>query len=308
MYKKLMKMKTKIATILLPTDFSPKSNNALKLAAKMAQRHGAKLIITHVVHTYFLVDHGGKQVIGSETVQNSIDCAKDKLEALKQSLENDYNLNVEIIISTQNLTDSLNEICVSENVDLVIVGTSGRQNMKEFILGSNSYNILQYSCCSVLLVPENFTNTDFKKILFPVRVQNGLAQKAALSVLLAEKNKGGINLLGVGDPDRMVSVRTAYLEMKKNLLENEVEYTSEFKLSHDNAELICEAADNDQCDVILLTDQDENSWKTFMADNFFKKMINNTNIPLFIVKSKLKKVEDESEQTGGFDLTLPIPG
>ena len=175
-------------------------------------------------------------------------------------------------------------------------------------MGSNSYNILLHANCSVLLVPEKFKRTSFKKILFPVRVLNELDQKASLSLLLADKNKGGINLLGVGDPENMNAVRTSYIEMKKNLMLKSTDFVSEFKLSHDNAEIIINAANEKESDIILLADQDENSWKSFMADNFFKKIINKTNVPLFIVKSKLKRLETEPEIKDGYDLTLPIPG
>lgn len=304
----MMKMPTKINTILLPTDFSMKSKNAMKLAVKMAQRHHAKLILTHVVHTYYLIDRGGKQVIGSQTVQENLDQAQLKLKDLKDRLELKYNVPIETRISNQDIVRSINDLILTEDVDLVIIPTSGRQNIKQFILGSNSYNILLHANCSVLLVPEKFKRTSFKKILFPVRVLNELDQKASLSLLLADKNKGGINLLGVGDPENMNAVRTSYIEMKKNLMLKSTDFVSEFKLSHDNAEIIINAANEKESDIILLADQDENSWKSFMADNFFKKIINKTNVPLFIVKSKLKRLEPEPEIKGGYDLTLPIPG
>lgn len=301
-------MNTKINTILLPTDFSLKSKNALKLAVKMAQRHNARLLVTHMVHTYYLIDRGGKQVIGSETMQETIDCTTKKLKTLQSEIKDKYNFDIETVVSTQSIVDSINELVSTEDVDLVIVGTSGRQKMKQFILGSNSYSILLHANCSVLLVPQTFKRTTFKNILFPVRVPNELDQKASLCLLLAKKNKGGINLLGVGDPDRMVSVRSSFLEMKKDLLEKSAECVAEFKLSHDNAQIIAEAANAKDSDIILLADQDENVWKSFMADNFFRKVINNTNVPLFIVKSKLDKIKNNPDGISGYDLTLPIPG
>lgn len=303
-----MQMKTEINTLLIPIDFTDKSKNALKVAAKIALRHQAKLIITHIVQTYTMIDHGGKQVIGSQTVQQNIEEAEMKLEKLRIRLYEKYNLNIETKISTQNIVDTINDFVQSEKVDVVVMGTSGRQKMKQFILGSNSYNVLLHANCSVLLVPEKFKKTSFKKILFPVRVKHELHQKADLSILLANKNQGGINLLGVGTPNKLITVRKAYMEMKKNLLLKSVDYISEFQLSHDNAEIICKAAKEKNSDIILLADQDEDSWKSFMGDNFFKKMINKSDIPLFIVKSKLNKLNNKNERMAGYDLTLPIPG
>ena len=213
-----MKMKTEIKTILIPIDFTEKSNNALKVAAKMAQRHHAKLIITHTVHIYYMISRGGKQVIGSETVQENTDRANEKLNQLRISFLEKYNIEVETRLCSQNIVDSINDFVETDQIDLVVMGTSGQQKIKQLILGSNSYNVLLRANCSVLLIPEKFKRTSFKKILFPVRVKNELDQKADLSILLANKNRGNINLLGVGDPDRMIEVRKAYLEMKKNLV------------------------------------------------------------------------------------------
>jgi len=297
-----------IKTILVPIDFTEKSNNALKVASKMALRHEAKLIVVHMVHTYYVVDRGGKQVIGSQTVQDNIDRAKRKLDKIHQSVTQKYPLEVETRIGTQGMVDCINDYVINDNVDLVVMGMSGQQRVKQFILGSNSYQVLLHANCSVLLVPEKFKKTSFKKILLPVRVKHELEHKAALSLLMADKNEGGINLLGVGDPESELDVKEAYIDLKKNLLLKSADYLAEFHLSHDNAEIIAQAAVEKNSDIILLADEDEESWKSFMGDNFFKKMINKTDIPLLIVKSKLKRIENNPDQPSGFDITLPIPG
>lgn len=301
-------MKTEIKTILVPTDFSDISKNALKVAAKMAQRHHAKLIISHTVHTYYMIDRGGKQVIGSQNVQENIDRVRARLNKLKIALQEKYGLDADTRITNQTIVDSINDSVMTDKVDLVVIGSSGKQQMKQFILGSNSYNVLLNANCSVLLIPEKSKKTSFKKILFPVRVQHELHQKADLSILLANKNNGGISLLGVGDLDQMVTVKKAYIEMKKNLLLKSADYESEFQLSHDNADIITKSAKDKNSDIILLADQDEDSWKSFMGDNFFKKMINGSDIPLLIVKSKLKKIKNNTERIKGYDLSMPIPG
>ena len=301
-------MKTEIKTILLPTDFSNLANNALNVAAEMAKRHKAKLIVVHTVNTYYMVGRGGKQVIGSELIQENMDLAKTNLDELQTNLNTKYNLDIETKISTENIVDSINDLILTDQVDLVVMGTSGQQNVKQFILGSNSYNVLLNANCSVLLIPESFKKTSFKRILFPVRVKHELEQKADLSILLANKNNGDINLLGVGDIDQMVECKKDYIEMKNTLKLNSAEYESEFQLSHDNAEIIAKAAIEKQSDIIILADEDEDSWKSFMADNFFKKMINSTNIPLLIVKSKVDRLKNNTDRDMGYDLTMPIPG
>lgn len=301
-------MKTQIKTLLLATDFTDKSENALRVAAKMAQRHDAQLIVTHSVHAYYIVDRAGRQVIGSDTLQESVVLATQKLDNLSIMLQKEYNLKVETKLSTQNVVDSINDLLVSEDIDLVILGTSGKQTVKELILGSHAYNVLLHAKCSVLLIPENFSKLDFKKILFPVRIPQELEQKADLSLLIADKNDGEINLLGVANVGSAEMVREAYMEMKKHLLLKYGEHFCEFKVATNNADVIADAALEQQSDLILLADHDEDSWKSFMAANFFKKIINKTDVPLLIVKPKIDPTENSRESMTNYDITMPIPG
>ena len=138
-------MKSEIKTILVPTDFTDISKNALKVAAKMAQRHEAKLIVSHTVQSYYVIGRGGKQVIGSEVVQDSINLASAKLEKLKNSFQEKYNLTVETRISSENIVETINDLVATDQLDLVVMGTAGRQKMKQFLLGSNSYNVLLHA-------------------------------------------------------------------------------------------------------------------------------------------------------------------
>ena len=87
-----------------------------------------------------------------------------------------------------------------------------------------------------------------------------------------------------------------------------VDVFEKYGIPRDDAKIIANATKENDCDLILLSDQDEDSWKSFMADNFFKKIINETNVPLFIVKSHLKKINNKSERITSYDVSLPIPG
>lgn len=303
-----MSMKTEIKNLLVPTDFSPKAENALKIAAEMARRHHAKLIIVHIVHTFHLIDRGGKQVIGAKTVEENLDNAHHALEEIQNRILAEYQLEVETYISVQNVIDTVNDFVEKLDVDLVVLGTSGQQRFKDFLVGSNSYNMLLYSNCSVLLIPENFSKTSFKNILFPVRVEHELEQKVQLSLLIANKNEGKIYLLGVGKTETIQNMKKVYGEINKKMFLNAINYEADFKICEDSAEVISQEALDKNCDLILLADEDENSWKSFLADNFFKKMINKTDIPLLFVKSKLDKITQSEESTQNYDLTLPIPG
>ena len=60
-------------------------------------------------------------------------------------------------------------------------------------------------------------------------------------------------------------------------------------------------------DLLFLNYEDEHRWKSFFAENFFKKIINYTHVPLFFLKPKIVAERLQEERYGSYDLTMPIP-
>ncbi|REC79422.1 hypothetical protein DRF60_06240 [Chryseobacterium elymi] len=301
-------MNTAIKNILVPTDLSEKSLNAIEMAVQMAIRHHARIILFHMIPNYFMIDRTGKQVIGYKTIEENTIKVQAGLDALKTALTERYEgLKIETKIRHQDLVDSMNDFVVSENIDLVVVGTSGRQKLKQLILGSSSYHMLSYVHCSVLLVPETCTHYSFKKILFPVRVLDNLNAKLELSLIIAKKNQGVISLLGISDEYGPESLTNAFLDLKKQLHMRSADYTSEFLLTRNKAIEISEFSKKKAADLIILNYEDEESWKSIFSENFLKKIINATDVPLLFLKPKIT-IKIPQGNPNAYDITLPCPG
>ncbi|WP_162088877.1 universal stress protein [Chryseobacterium aquaeductus] len=299
--------KNSINTILVTTNFSEKSNNAIKMAANIATRHSARIIIFHSINNHFLIDRTGKQVIGAETIKENSEKTENALSDLKSSLTSEFpTLHFETIIKNDSLVNGINDTIDLENVDLIVSGTSGQQKFAQLILGSLSYEILNGANCSVLLVPENCVKYSFEKILVTVRVLDDLSEKVDLSLAIAKKNKGVISLLGISSEDDLLTITDAYQEIRKNLAVSGQEYESHFLLTRDKATQISKFSKDDLADIIILNYQDEDSWKSIFSENFLKHIINNTDIPLFFLKNKNNT--SNSDGNAGFDITLPCPG
>ena len=302
-------MHNSINTILIATDFTEKSNNAVRMALHIASRHHSRIFVLHNINNYFVIDRTGKQVLGSDIIKENLEKAQAALTNLKSKIQEQYpDLLIETVIKNDSLIHGINEVVDLEDVDLVISGTSGKQNFTQVVLGSMSYEILTGVNCSVLLVPESCEKYAFERILVPIRVMDDLFDKIDLSLTIAKKNKGVINLLGISSGDDINKIRNAYQQAKKTLDYKAQEYHSQFLLTRDKASQISRYSKEDEADIIILNYQDENSWKSFFLENFFKQVINNTDIPLFFLKNKYTKKADEQYGNAGFDITLPSPG
>lgn len=302
-------MQNLISTILVAMDFTEKSRNAVEMATQIAVRHKAKIILFHNITNHAIIDRTGMQIIGSETTNENYQKTQRALQELEVSLQARYPVvEFKTMIKNNRLVYGINDVVDCEKVDLVICGSSGQQNFTQLILGSLSYQILTGADCSVLLVPENCKKYSFDKILVPVRVLEDLTNKIDLSVSIAKKNSGIISLLGISDEDDLFKIKEAYQRARKNIAIKSQEYESEFLLTRDKATQISKFSEDDDADIILLNYKDEDSWKSFFSGNFFKQIINYTDIPLFFLKNKNEKSKNYSDDNVGFDITLPHPG
>lgn len=303
-----MEKQIKIKTILVAVDFSEKTDSATLLAVHMARRHQARVILFHNVTNFYVIDRTGRQVVGEETVSKHYREAENSLRLMKENLQIKYN-DVDFLnmIGNDSIISSINKIIDDESVDLVIAGTSGKQGLREFILGSSSYQILTGVKCSVLLMPEDSHQYTFEKILVPVRVTKKLDEKLEISKLIAEKNKGFIGLLGISDNEHFRDVRKAFIRARDSLRGDEAIHHSSFVVSnHNKAIEISKASKDDKFDLIILNYQDEEGWKSFFSENFFKQIINSTSVPLLFFKDD--DATEASPEPGGYDITLPFPG
>ena len=302
-------MQNLISTLLVAVDFTEKSNNAVRMAVHIAARHEAKVILFHNITNHTIIDRTGKQVIGADIIDENYKKTEQALADIQTSLQTQYpDLQFKTIIKNDSLVHGINNIIGNEDVDLVICGSSGQQNFAQLLLGSLSYQILTEVNCSVLLVPEKCSKYSFDKILVPVRVLEDLTDKIELSVAIAKKNKGIISLLGISNEDDILKIREAYQRIKKNLAIRSQEYDSQFLLTHDKATQISKFSQDDNADIIILNYKDEDSWKSFFLENFFKQIINYTDIPLLFLKNRQMVSNINSDDSTAFDITLPCPG
>lgn len=302
-------MENDIKTLIVPTDFSEKSENALRLAVQIANRHQAKITLIHVAETYHLIDRTGRQIIGADTVQQNIDSGIQNLLLTKNKiLKENTGLQIKTSVKSGYLVEVLNDFIRLEDADMVIIGTSGEQNLKKLLLGSCSYSVLCNVNCSVLLVPLSFQKNDFSKILFPVRVTENLDTKLKLALSIADKNNSIISLYGVSDEQNLPALQQEFL-MLKNKLKNKMKtFKSELVFAYDKAEAISQASKDENSDILILNGKDELHWKSIFAENFFKKIINDTDVALLFMKPKTKTSTEENTDMNHYDISLPIPG
>ncbi|BDD08385.1 universal stress protein UspA [Fulvitalea axinellae] len=203
-------------TILVPSDFSEQAGYALDFAFELAKKNQSKLILLHVVEGVGVASGAisADMASGAEVTSDDvymlqlIRVAKDKLaDTASESRFSEVELETKIQIG--NPYGSIAEEVTENDVDLVIMGSTGASGIDEVLIGSNTEKVVRYSKCPVLTVKSEVKCEDIKNIAFATNFtdtdENVIKELVALQKTLGAK----LHLIRVNTPSNFTVDREA---------------------------------------------------------------------------------------------------
>ena len=142
-----------IKTILCPTDFSPCSRAALQLAMQLAKNLGAKLRLVHVFQLPYytgMEDGLGMAMLTPDFIQALRAPGEQHVKTL---LEECTKAGIDAEAEQIDGVPYAQLVALSEQVDLIVMGTHGRTGLPRLMLGSVAERVVRLSKCPVLTVP-----------------------------------------------------------------------------------------------------------------------------------------------------------
>lgn len=151
-------------TIIVPTDFSKNAHNALNYAIDIAKHNEGKIVLLHSIH-YDVIGFNLTDELESTQFMQIQKAAEEKIAALEKEVKS-IGLGCTSLIEVGILKDVINEIAERKRASLIVMGTSGAKGVKEFLIGSNTGDLIGSSHTPVLAVPEDAKFEGFHKIVF----------------------------------------------------------------------------------------------------------------------------------------------
>lgn len=158
--------------ILVPTDFSKISINALEVAGEIAKKSSAEIILLHVVEdatpdSFSIAGEWRTEENWSDKLftLKLIEKAKTQLEKLV--LDSRFSaVKVNGQLRLGNAFHGMRTIITEQKVDLVVMGTRGRSRLEEMVIGSNTERVVRHAKCPVLSIHKKPVKVDFKNIVY----------------------------------------------------------------------------------------------------------------------------------------------
>lgn len=141
-----------IRTILHPTDFSERSEDAFQAACSLARDHGARLVVLYVQHP---------DVVGYAEYAAYLPDSIQTPAAVKESLSArhviDPRLDIEYRVAEGDPAVKIVREAKKLDASLIVMGTHGRTGLGRLLMGSVAEDVLRRAPCPVLTLKAPFS-------------------------------------------------------------------------------------------------------------------------------------------------------
>jgi nucleotide-binding universal stress UspA family protein len=187
------------SNILVPTDFTGASENALAYARAFAKDYGSRIFVTHAVAPNPPI------FFPMEPVPPDLDGEwADAQSELDKFLRSEPRTDIlqEGILERGELWNVLDDVIHRHSIDLVVLGSHGRHGLKKLVLGSGAEQIFRKAQCPVLTLGPNVPEPSgdvavFKHIIFATDFSSGSLKALPYALSLAEEHEASLTLLHV---------------------------------------------------------------------------------------------------------------
>ena len=276
--------------ILLPTDFSKASLNAIEYALNFASGSKSKFIFCHSFVPFDSVLAGAREENRKETIKIEQEL-KNRIEKLKFKMNQKFpDIDIETCIDRGVESQQIISHSKKDKIDLIIMGTTGASGLKEIIIGSVTADIIAKSECPVLAIPSNYKFKSIQKMLMPTNyaLHDSIALKFLFQFSATENST--IQFLHITSKGKPSSKDTELMEaFKKTISSLLKKKNKEFCLHEgdDAGRSISNIAQDEKIDLIVMTTVKRESFiDRFFNSSLTKKMAHHTRIPLLVVPVK----------------------
>ena len=183
--------------ILVPVDFSKKSDSAVKMSAQIGKKIKSEIHLLHLVELPSgIVDMGAGSNFSIPASMMYLRKVKEKIIHLKNTFFDSDHI-IKYSIKFENPFEGITNYATKNDANLIVKGSKGVSDFEEMIIGSNTEKVVRTSNIPVIVVKTDTNKFKFKKLVFASNYDE--ENKVAFSDFLAfaKKFNSQIHLLKI---------------------------------------------------------------------------------------------------------------
>ena len=279
--------------ILVPTDFSTPAMKAATYAAEIAQKTEATIFLLHVIEP---IAEGLRQhdALHERLHEENANAGLSELDTMQKSIAEIYpHVKIETELAKGTIINSILAFADEQQMDLIVMGTTGATGLKEFFMGSVATATISRTKIPVLTVPVGYEMEEPDGILFATIHFEENKELLNPIVELANLYAATIHVAVFVDTDDAQAAD--YIFNTRQLLHyldvlNKMFPGTKFKgelLEGSDFEVTVDKYDNkNELDIIAMITYPKSFWEKMMRKSMTKKMAFHSTIPLLAIPAK----------------------
>jgi len=273
--------------ILLPTDFSPISINAIQYASRLFKDISCDFYVLNVFKIPYLTNEELMDQNASDLAlfeDEMYDSSRVEMEKLIEKLPKNENHHFQIISDYNLFSLAVEQVVKEKNIELVVMGTKGATGAKEIFMGSNASDVIMRNSCHVIAVPEHNEFKPPKEIVFPTDYLIDYEFNDMAPIInLAELNEATIRIVHFSENDELDEDQIQHKRKLDSYLLN-VKHSYHTLSNSDFEEgLNCFTQSRGNIDLIVIISRHYGFFERLFFKPKVKALSFHSKIPLFVI-------------------------
>lgn len=196
--------------IILPTDFSENSENAIAYALNLFKDEECAF---YLLNTFMPDTHFEEYPWHTSLEESNSAKSMTQLTALLERLSKKFKNPKHIFVphSAMNTVEGeINKVIKKENIDLVVMGTQGLTGARDILFGTNAIQVIKNSARPVIVIPSGVSYKSPKQIVFPTDFEITYRKEPLKELLhLAKQHMSNITILHVATGNELTENQLA---------------------------------------------------------------------------------------------------
>jgi nucleotide-binding universal stress UspA family protein len=286
--------------ILCSTDFSTGSEQALRVAVRMARETGAELVLAHAWYippsAYSL-----EAPFPPYVVQGVVDDSQRALDAaVKEAKAGGAKHVTGKLLTGVPWMQIVGEL-EKQAYDICIIGTHGRTGLARVLLGSVAEKIVRHAPCSVLAVRPDGDARPFHHVLVPTDFSESATHALDLAATLVEPT-GSITVVHVIEVPVAYSGEVPITDFARDLdkraaaaLDKEVErikratkvpVTARSRIGYPGAQTLAVLDDDRSIDLVVMGSHGRTGIKRALMGSVAEKVVRHARCPVLVARER----------------------
>ena len=182
-------------SIIIATDFSEASENAMHYGASLAQQLDASIVLAHIFQTPVTMNDMPVVVFSADELKKSSDAGLQRCR--EELLKNYPALSIKTESRLGSVSEELNILAEETNPFAIVMGSHNVKGLERMLFGSTTVSVVRHAHYPVLAMPAHFKNFTVSNIVLAADLENIPDELSGKIIETVQQLRGSLHIVHV---------------------------------------------------------------------------------------------------------------